>query len=98
MHLWRALQGQSTLRSSLWSSVGKSGDLGDHPGNKIKALFHCDWDHYCMFPSWMACGAITFHVLATPPLLYISVLACSYLYIVDLGAPCSPKSSLSSHP
>jgi len=31
-------------------AVGKSGDLGDRPGDKIKALFHCDWDHYCMFP------------------------------------------------
>jgi len=33
----RALQGQSTSRMSLWSSVGKPGDLGDHLGNKISA-------------------------------------------------------------
>ena len=31
-------------------AVGKSRDLRDHLGNKIKVLFHCDWDHYCMFP------------------------------------------------
>ena len=38
MHLWRDLQGQSTSRMPLWSSMGKSGDLGDHLGDKIKAL------------------------------------------------------------
>ena len=31
-------------------AVGKSRDLRDHLGNKIKVLFRCDWDHYCMFP------------------------------------------------
>ena len=29
-------------------AVGKSGDLGDRPGDKITALSCRDWDPYCM--------------------------------------------------
>jgi len=48
------LQGQSTLRTLAWSNVGKSGDLGDRPGDKIKALSCGDWDPSSMFPLRMA--------------------------------------------
>jgi len=34
-HVQRALQGQSTSKTSLWSSMGKPGDLGDRLGDKI---------------------------------------------------------------
>jgi len=55
-------------------AMGKSGDLGDHPGDKIKVLSCRDWDPYCMFPLWMAFDAIAFHIHATPSVLYISNL------------------------
>ena len=33
-------------------AVGKLGDLGDHPGDKIRTLICLDWDPNCMFPLW----------------------------------------------
>jgi len=60
------LQGQSTLRTLAWSSMGKSGDLGDRPGDKIMALSCRDWDPYCMFSSlgWLLMPS-AFHIHAT---------------------------------
>jgi len=54
--------------------MGKSRDLRDHLGDKIKALSCWDWDPSCMFPLWMAFDAIVFHLYATLPVLYISDL------------------------
>jgi len=54
--------------------MGKSGDLGDRPGDKITALSQKDWDPYCMFPFQMAFDAVVFHIHATPSILYISDL------------------------
>jgi len=31
-------------------AVGKLGDLGDRPGDKIRTLICLDWDPDCMFP------------------------------------------------
>jgi len=31
-------------------AVGKLGDLGDRPGDKIRTLICSDWDPYSMFP------------------------------------------------
>src|SRR5712675_3564243 len=31
-------------------AVGKLGDLGDRPGDKIRTLIRLDWDPDCMFP------------------------------------------------
>src|SRR5712675_603438 len=31
-------------------AVRKLGDLGDHPGNKIRTLICLDWNSDCMFP------------------------------------------------
>jgi len=53
---------------------GKSGDLGDRLGDKIKPLSCWDWDPSSMFPLWMAFDAIAFHPYATLSVLYISDL------------------------
>jgi len=43
-------------------AVGKSGDLGDRPGDKITALSCRDWDPDCMFPftDGLSCHRISY--------------------------------------
>ena len=58
-------------------AVGKLGDLGDRPSDKIRTLICLDWDPDCMFPysvmteittvcflSGMAWDAVAFHMYA----------------------------------
>src|SRR5712672_3539768 len=75
-------------------AVGKSGDLGDWSDDKLRTLKCPDWDHHSMFPlsDGLWCHRISDSF--RPALLYVSVIARLYLYIVDLGAICSSKLSL----
>jgi len=70
-------------------AVGKIGDLGDCPGDKIRTLIRLDGDPDCMFLLQMACYAIAFQIYAI--LLYCTFqISPTYtLYIVDLGALCA---------
>ena len=92
-------------------AVGKLGDLGDRPSDKMRTLIRLDWDPYGMFPYltvtaitavcftfWMAWSAIAFQIYATLLLLYVLNTYSFILYIVDLGVICSSKLSLMSPP
>ena len=59
-------------------AVRKLGDLGDHPGDKIRTLIRLDWDSDCMFPftDGLLCHCIsdlcrplvTVHFRSRPPI------------------------------
>jgi len=72
-------------------AMGKLGDLGDRPGDKIRTLICLDWDPDCMFP--FTDGLSCHHIsdLCRLLLLYISDLSCPLLYIVDLERSVAPS-------
>src|SRR5712671_1564634 len=79
-------------------AVGKLGDLGDRPSDKIRTLICLDWDPYSMFPFWdgLWCHRVSYlcYPLTTVCFRFIPPLP---IYS-RLGALCSSKLSLLSHP
>src|SRR5712671_6757588 len=79
-------------------AVGKLGDLGDRPGDKIRTLICLDWDPDCMFPftDGLSCHRVSYLCYPLVTVRFRSILPLP-IYS-RLGALCSSKLSLLSHP
>jgi len=81
---------------SLWSNVGKSGDLRGHAGNKLRFGLFLLSDHHS--PVCLMINYASYFFRISSLFSIVSLCTIRSGYIVDLGVSCSPKSSLLLHP